>query len=43
MQGVDFFTYHPILPISTKLKNAGLGREVEFVNFSVSVIAGARR
>ena len=39
MQGVDCCTYHLILPISTKLKNAGLGSKVEFVNFSIGVIA----
>jgi hypothetical protein len=39
MQGVDCCTYHLILQISTKLKNAGLGSKVEFVNFWIGVIA----
>ena len=39
MQGVDCCTYHLILQISTKLKNAGLGSKVEFVNFLIGVIA----
>ena len=39
MQGVDCCTYHLILQSSTKLKNAGLGSKVEFVNFWIGVIA----
>jgi hypothetical protein len=37
--GVNCCTYHPIHQISTKLKNAGLGSKVGFVNSEISLIA----